>query len=99
MVKCNKIRYNNINIMDKTFNPFKLWGAYLGALIGLYATYKEQNPFSFLRSLFDFLEESDVELNIIGGFFFGFAIHLFLRALINAGKGRSTRLKNKGTKY
>lgn len=79
--------------MSKTFNPFKLWGAYAGALIGLYATYKEQNPFNFLRSLFDFLEELDIELNIVGGFLFGFIIHLFFRALINAGKGRTTRLK------
>ncbi len=80
---------------EKTFNPFKLFGSYLGLLFGVYAVYKEINPFFFLNSFFDFLGDSKIKLNIIGGFFVGYALHLFIRSVIVNSKNKTMNFLNK----
>ena len=81
--------------MQKTLNPFKLWGSWLGLLVGVYATYKETNPFLFLEPFFDFLEESSMEVNIAGGFFVGYALHLILRSMVNSSKAKMKIKRNR----
>jgi len=76
----------------KTFNPFKLWGSYLGMIIGIYATYKGTNPFSFLDPVFDFLRDFNIELNMVGGFLIGYTLHLLIRSMASSGKSGIDKL-------
>lgn len=82
-----------------TFNPFKLWGSYLGMIIGICATYEGTNPFSFLNPVFDFLRNFNIELNLVGGFLIGYTLHLLIRSMANTSKRGINKLRDKNIKY
>lgn len=64
----------------RSFNPFKLWGSWAGAIIGSFMALKGQG-------LLPIVEIGNVSisigmfLNIVGGFIAGYGVHLMIREL------------------
>lgn len=71
--------------MNKTFNPFKIVGSYLGILAGYYFSIKGMNVFGFVLYYINVSVTSLLIANMIGGFIVGYAFHVFIRAFAHMG--------------
>ncbi len=72
--------------MNRSFNPFALVGSYIGAFAAYYGTTQNIEVFNFLKPFLGFLEGSNVEVNVIGGFFVGYVLHVVIRSFFNSFK-------------
>ena len=64
--------------MKKSNNPFKMWGSYVGLILGIIFTYINFTRYSF----WNFINYSPLGLGIIAiptGFLLGYLIHYLIR--------------------
>ena len=75
-------------MVKKSYNPFKMWGSYVGALIISFILLMFDNGFKncLVNSSFDYLKCSGsnflfIFLYLIIGFLIGYGIHSIVRAV------------------
>ena len=83
----------------KTLNPFKIIGSYLGLLAGYLLYLKEIDAFGFVFRYVFYTPRNILESNLIGGFIVGYIIYIFLRAIFNISRQRSSSRHKKEIKH
>jgi len=75
---------------NKSYNPFKMWGSYVGALIGLFfgvSIYSSSRPEGFVPNIMDFFINSILYRPTVFliplGFLIGWGIHSLIRKIRN----------------
>jgi len=80
--------HSSVLITQKTFNPFKLVGSWVGLFLSFYVNYSNLGKTIELGFIGEYLDEYGLKTNLIGGFFLGYTLHLIIRSMINTSKNK-----------
>lgn len=64
----------------RSFNPFKLWGSWVGAMVGFYMAL-QGNGLAPMIEIGNQTISFGMLINMVGGFIAGYGLHLMIREL------------------